>query len=79
VVAYALVEEESGLEPSEFVAGGAGGGSLGEPRFSRGVVALKEIDWMGVEARSGGFKVMEVAAQHCDKLRCVFKRVDADE
>ena len=34
---------------------------------------------MGVEARRGGFKVMEVAAQDCDELCCVFERVVDDE
>jgi len=79
VIACALVEEEGGLELREFVAGGAGGASFCEPRFSRCVIALEEIDWVGVEARSSGFEAMEVAAQHCDELRCVFERVDADE
>ena len=44
-----------------------------------GVITFKEIDWMGVEAHSSSFEAMEVTAQHCDELRSVFKRVDADE
>jgi hypothetical protein len=34
---------------------------------------------MSVRAHSFGFKVMKVAAQHCDELCSVLKQVDADE
>ena len=54
------------MEPCEVVVGGAGGASFGEPRLSSDVVALKEIDWVGVKAHGCAFKAMEVAAQHCD-------------
>jgi hypothetical protein len=67
-----LVKEEGGLEMGEFPAGGTGGASLGKPRFSRGVITFEEVDWVGVEARSSSFEAMEVAAQHCYKLHCVF-------
>ena len=34
---------------------------------------------MWVVARGCGFAVVKMTAQHCDELRCVFERVDADE
>ena len=45
----------------------------GEPGFSHSVVALEEINGMGIGARSIGFNVVEVAAQHCDELQCILK------
>ena len=47
--------------------------------MSRGVVAFKEKDMVGVVATGSSFDVVEVATQHCDELRCVFEQVDADE
>ena len=34
---------------------------------------------MGVEVHGGSFEAVEVAAQHCDELHCIFECVDADE
>jgi hypothetical protein len=78
-IAYTLVEEEGSLDLSEFSARGAGGAAFGEPRFSRSVVALEEIYGMGVLAGSGCLEATEMAAQHFDELRRVFKQIDADE
>ena len=67
------------MQPSECPTCGAGGASSGEPRLSCHVFAFEEKDWVWVVARGCGFDVVKMAAQHCDKLRCIFKQVDADE
>ena len=67
------------MQPSKRPTCGAGGASSGESRLSCRVVAFKEKDWVWVAVRGCGFTVVKMTAQHCDELRCVFERVDADE
>ena len=42
-------------------------------------LAFEEEDWVWVVACGCGFDIVKMAAQHCDELRCVFERGDADE
>ena len=72
-VACILVEDESGLEPGEFMAGGARGAALGKPRFSCSVFALEKIDGMGILVHGLHFGAVEVATQHCDEMCGILK------
>ncbi len=63
-----LIEEECGLELGKVTNCGTGGAPFGEPRFTSSVVALKEVNHVGVMSSGLGAEVVKMAAQHCDEL-----------
>ena len=63
-----MIEKESGLQVREVLARGRGGAPFVEPRLACGVVTFKQVDRVWVDPGRSGFKVVEMATHHGDKL-----------